>query len=169
MVTAIKAAGALPFTIGPRRQKIKPSGSGEGVSPDHHFNGMRSTMFDAIFIPAGSGQASLAKDGLARFWVREAFGHCKAIGSVGEGNELVKAAISEVEGYQVADAKQHGVHNWYGVVTTGQTQAEGWGKVVELVKNVKDAKDFVQTFFSEIAQHRNWQRELDGLLMQVSC
>jgi catalase len=169
MVAAIKAAGALPFTIGPRRQMVKTSGNGRGVQPDHHFNGMRNTMFDAVFVPGGSGQADLAKQGLARFWVREAFGHCKAIGSVGEGNELVKAAISEAQGYQVASTNEQGVKNWYGVVSTGQAQAEGWGKVVGLVKNAKDAKEFVQAFFSEIAQHRNFQRELDGLASQVSC
>jgi catalase len=169
MVTAIKAAGALPFTIGPRRQKVSPDGNGEGVKPDHHFNGMRSTMFDALFVPGGSGQVALARDGLARFWVREAFGHCKAIGSVGKGNELVKAAISKVQGHEVASADERGVRNWYGVVTAGQAQVEGWGKVIELVKNAKDAKDFIQAFFSEIGQHRNFQRELDGLVMRTSC
>jgi len=44
---ALSAAGAFVFTIGPKRQPVKSSG-GKSVAPDHHFEGMRSTMFDTI-------------------------------------------------------------------------------------------------------------------------
>lgn len=44
MVTALKAAGALPFTIGTRRSPIFAAGEsregGKGVKPDHHLEGM---------------------------------------------------------------------------------------------------------------------------------
>lgn len=87
---AVTAAGALPFLIGPRRGEIFPAGAtrskGKGVQADHHFEGMRSTMFDAIFIPGGQeSAATLARNGRAIHWVLEAFGHLKTIGAVGEG------------------------------------------------------------------------------------
>jgi catalase len=33
---------------------------------------------------------------------------------------------------------------------------------------VKGAKDFLDNYTFEISQHRNWQRELDGLSIQVA-
>jgi len=87
---ALASAGALTFIIGSRRNKIYPAGhtvgDGEGVAADHHFEGQRSTLFDAIYIPSGAEHArALASDGRVVHWVREAFGHCKAIGAIGEG------------------------------------------------------------------------------------
>ncbi|KAG9314601.1 hypothetical protein JVU11DRAFT_5404 [Chiua virens] len=59
---------------------------GDGVFADHHFEGQRSTLFDAIYIPSGKEHVrALAKNGRAIHWVREAFGHCKSIAAVGEG------------------------------------------------------------------------------------
>lgn len=90
-VTAVRAAfgsaGAVNFIIGPRRGKVTAgSGLGDGLTTDHHFEGQRSTMFDAVFIPSGAEHAkSLASNGRVIHWVREAFGHCKAIGAIGEG------------------------------------------------------------------------------------
>ena len=162
---AIKAAGALPFTIGPKRQKVA-SATGGGVQPDHHFKGMRSTLFDAIFVPGGSGVAALKKEGLARFWVREAFGHLKAIGAIGEGIELVKAALIETEGVSIASASEAGVQESYGVVTCGAPKVES---LKEAVNIARDGKNFIDQFFYQISCHRNWQRELDGLADMVSC
>lgn len=79
---ALTAAGALPFTIGPKRQPVKSS-SGKSVSPDHHFEGMRSTMFDSLYIPGGKHVSTLLTQGRVVHWVREAFGHCKPIGGSG--------------------------------------------------------------------------------------
>lgn len=81
---ALTSADALTFVIGPRRGKIYSDG--KEIMADHHFEGQRSTLFDAIFIPSGSKHAmALASDGRVVHWVREAFGHCKAIGAIGEG------------------------------------------------------------------------------------
>lgn len=51
--TALKAAGALPFTIAPRRLPIIPAGANStddsgAAKVDHHLEGMRSTMFDSV-------------------------------------------------------------------------------------------------------------------------
>lgn len=83
---AIKAAGALSFVIAPRRAQIKTSTGTMTVQADHHFEGQRSTMFDAFFIaPGAQSVGTLAQDGRVVHWVREAFGHCKTIGAIGEG------------------------------------------------------------------------------------
>ena len=75
---ALSAAGAFPFTIGPKRQPVKSS-TGQRVAPDHHFEGMRSTMFDSLYIPGGNHVEMLKTQGRVIHWIREAFGHCKAM------------------------------------------------------------------------------------------
>ena len=88
---AIKAGSATSWVIGPRRGWVYPEGavvgSGKGgVWADHHYEGQRSTLFDAFIVPGGAKSAqALAENGRTIHWVREAFGHCKAIGAIGEG------------------------------------------------------------------------------------
>ena len=90
MKAVILAGSALPFIIGPRRGDVYPAGKthekGNGIAADHHYEGMRSTMFDGLFIPSGAECAkALAANGRTIHWVLEAFGHLKAIGGCGEG------------------------------------------------------------------------------------
>jgi catalase len=90
LMAAIKGASALPWIIAPRRGTIYGAGEtaskDEGLHADHHFEGQRSTMFDAIIIPSGSRHVNtLASNGRVVHWVREAFGHLKAIGAIGDG------------------------------------------------------------------------------------
>jgi len=84
---ALKLGSASTFIIGPRRGKIIGATGTVSVMADHHFEGQRSTLFDALFIAPGSKSAeTLRKDGRVIHWVREAFGHCKPIGALGEGH-----------------------------------------------------------------------------------
>lgn len=168
MCSALKAAMAVPFTIGPKRQPVLAAGesssSGKGVQPDHHFEGMRSTMFDAVFIPGGSHIETLKKNGRVVHWVREAFGHLKTIGASGEGVELAKMAC-DVPGMKFPTADSHDVVDSYGVVTTGTVKADGFKDVLNMVKG---AKNFMDAFTYNISMHRNWDRELDGLAEMVA-
>jgi catalase len=83
---AMKLGSASTFIIGPRRGKIAGATGTTWIMADHHFEGQRSTLFDALFIAPGAKSAdTLKKDGRVVHWVREAFGHCKTIGAVGEG------------------------------------------------------------------------------------
>ena len=86
---ALTKSKALCYIIGPRRGHVHPmagQGVASGVSADHHFEGQRSTLFDAIYIPSGAEHVkALAKNGRVIHWVRETFGHCKPIAAVGEG------------------------------------------------------------------------------------
>lgn len=90
---ALTSCKAVCYIIGPRRGYIHPMAShdvGPGVFADHHFEGQRSTLFDAVYIPSGTEHVkALTKNGRVVHWVREAFGHCKPIAAVGEGmNDL---------------------------------------------------------------------------------
>lgn len=87
MKAALKAAGAVPFVIAPRRGQISSSGGGEGIFADHHFEDQRSTMFDALYFPNGNDLygRTLRGNGRLVHWIAEAFGHCKAIAGIGEG------------------------------------------------------------------------------------
>ncbi|GAD91562.1 catalase A [Paecilomyces variotii No. 5] len=167
--SAVKAAGALPFIIGTKRSPIFADGedksSSKGVTPDHFYDGMRSTMFDATFIPGGPHVKTLAKNGQIRYWISETFGHLKALGATGEAVDFVKETLSVVPGLKVASSSDTGVIEWYGVVTAhGPQKPESFS---ETVKILKDAKDFVGQFFYQISQHRNYKRELDGLSTTV--
>ena len=91
----LESEKATTWIIGPRRGKVyaatlngeKPDLEGACLIADHHFEGQRSTLFDALFIPSGAEHAkTLNENGRVVHWVREAFGHCKAIAAIGEGN-----------------------------------------------------------------------------------
>ncbi|KAM0246134.1 hypothetical protein ACHAP5_004916 [Fusarium lateritium] len=166
---AIKAQSALPFVIGPRRSPIfsaaEDSSSSKGITPDHHLEGQRSTMFDAIFIPGGEKSIqTLSKNGRALHYIREAFGHLKAIGGTGEAVDLINKAIQLPE-VALSSTDGSGVVDSYGVVTLKNASPDS---LKEIVTVASDAKGFLEKFVYNISQHRNWQRELDGLSTQVA-
>jgi len=164
---AFATAGAVNFIIGPRRSKITSAG-GETVMADHHFEGQRSTMFDALLIPAGVDHAkALASNGRAIHWIREAFGHCKAIGAIGEGVDVVREALKlptlELHGPSSANDS---VTVSYGVVTTGKySMTSAASDVLTLGTS---GKGFASNFGYEISKHRCYERETDGLVAQVA-
>ncbi|TVY89553.1 Catalase [Lachnellula willkommii] len=162
---ALSAAGAFVFTIGPKRQPVPSAGGKKSVAPDHHFEGMRSTMFDSIYIPGGEHVAALQKQGRVVHWVREAFGHCKAIGATGEAVKLVQTACG-IEGMAFSTSAE--VVDSYGVVTAAGGLETGASGVKEALNMVKGAKGFVDAYAYNISQHRNFQRELDGLTSMVA-
>ncbi|KAI0374468.1 catalase [Pilatotrama ljubarskyi] len=168
---AFKAGMATTWIIGPRRGSVYPAGeavgSGKGYSADHHYEGQRSTMFDAIIIPSGAKHAqTLAENGRTVHWVREAFGHCKPIGALGEGVAFLREAV-QLPGVQFAsDLNSDNVTNSYGVVTVGKYDV---GSAVADTLTIKQGeKGFVSNFAYEISKHRCWERELDGLVSKVA-
>ncbi|KAK5129282.1 catalase A [Meristemomyces frigidus] len=167
IVTALKAAKAIPYTIAPKRSPIFAAGeskdSGKGVKPDHNLEGMRSTMFDSIFVPGGADSiATLRKSGRALHWVREAYAHLKAIGATGEAVELIKDACA-LPGMDFSTSGE--VINSYGVVTAAKVMPESFK---ETIKMAKGAKDFVDAYTFEISQHKNFEREMNGFPMMIA-
>lgn len=170
MKTAASIAGAVPFIIGTRRSAIYAEGenktNSKGVIPNHQYDGQRSTMFDATFIPGGSHIQQLHNNNQLRYWVPESFGHLKAIGATGEAVDFVKQNLATANGLEVAIPAKAQPIDWYGVVTARAVQEpETFKKGVQIAN---DAPEFVGKFFHAIAQHRNFARELDGLNTQVA-
>ncbi|KDQ54788.1 hypothetical protein JAAARDRAFT_159963 [Jaapia argillacea MUCL 33604] len=170
---ALKAGMATTFLIGPRRGKIYPAGqkigSGEGMMADHHFEGQRSTLFDALLIPSGLEHAqTLATNGRTVHWIREAFGHCKVIGAIGEGVAFLRDAVV-LPGVEMQGSAGAGnaVVSSFGVVTTGSYGASG--AAAEAFKIVAGEKEgFVSNFAYEMSKHRCYERELSGLTAKVA-
>jgi len=166
IIAALEAANAFPYTIGPKRNPVYAAGeskdSKDAVKPSHHFEGQRSTMFDSVFIPGGADSiATLRKNGRVIHWVREAFAHLKAIGATGEAVDLVRDAC-ELPGMEFSTEE---VVECYGVVTAAKVQPETFK---ETVKMAKGAKDFVNAYTFAISQHKNFDRELQGLNLMVA-
>lgn len=170
MKAAILAANAIPLTIGTKRSPIFAEGedksTSNGVVPDHQYDGQRSTMFDGTFIPGGPHVKWLAANGQIRYWINETFGHLKALGATGEAVDLVKGTLGTMLDVKVAQPDDPEPTEWYGVITAGGKQKAG--SFGEGVKILKGARDFVSQFFYQISQHRNFQRELDGLSSAVA-
>jgi catalase len=170
MQSMLKAADAFPFIIGIRRSVIHAEDEVEsshraGLVPAHHLEGMRSTMFDGLYIPGGSHIQTLQTNGRAVHWVREAFAPCKALGASGEGVDLLVTAIGSIEQVKLARKGEQGITQSYGVVTAGDRDTAG---LMEKVKMAKDAKDFAGAFFHAVSCHRHFDRELDGLTAMVA-
>jgi catalase len=165
MVGALKAAKAVPYTIGTRRCPIFAGSkdSDKGVTPDHHLEGMRSTMFDSVFIPGGADSiATLRKNGRAIHWVREAFAHLKAIGAVGEAVDFVRDACA-LPGIEFSASGD--VVDSYGVVTASKVKPESFK---ETVKMAKGAREFVDAYTWNISQHKSFEREMKGFPQMVA-
>lgn len=160
---ALAAAQATVLVVGPNRRKVTSEGGALSLQPDHHLEGLRSTMVDAIFVPGGTKSvATLSKNGRAVHWVREAFGHLKTVAATGEAVDLLSLAF-KLPGVELSSSGEP-VES-YGVVTLRQVKPESFS---EAIKIGKGAKGFLENFFYSIAQHRNWDRELDGLNTQVA-
>ncbi|EER29949.1 Catalase A, putative [Coccidioides posadasii C735 delta SOWgp] len=167
---AIKAAGAIPFIIGTKRQAIfadhEDPGKDKGLIPDHHYDGQRSTLFDATFIPGGSHIKKLGGIGQIRHWITESFGHLKPIGATGEAVNLVAQALSAVPEVDLADASDGKVVESYGVVTSSKLHEPE--SLAEGIRILKEASDFLGKFFYQVYESRNYEREMDGLVDKVA-
>jgi len=131
--------------------------------PDHHFEGQRSTLFDALFIPGGENAIKqLTSKGRAVQYVREAFGHLKTVAATGEGVRMLEKAI-QLDQVKLSDGAES--VSSYGVVSLQKPTPESLGQVVQAVKN---AKTFLDQFVYAVSEHRCWDRELDGLIDLVA-
>ncbi|KAF7792477.1 hypothetical protein EIP86_003517 [Pleurotus ostreatoroseus] len=174
---AFKAGQATSWIIGPRRGWVYPAGvepdpkgdpkASGAIWADHHFEGQRSTLFDAFVVPGGAKSAqTLANNGRTIHWVREAFGHCKAIGAIGEGVAFLREAVM-LPGVQFqTNGASDQVVSSYGVVTVGTLNLSSIAK--DVLEIAQSDKGFVSTFGLEVSKHRCWERELDGLVDKVA-
>jgi catalase len=104
---AAMAAGATVKVIAPRVGATKLA-DGSMLASDGQLAGTPSVLFDAVAIVLSPGGAdALARESAAVDFVRDAFGHLKAIGVDGGGKRLLKLAhVDEDAGVvDVSDTK----------------------------------------------------------------
>jgi Catalase/C-terminal domain found in long catalases len=81
----------IPKIVAPHGGSVKADGG--TVTVDFTLLTVGSVLFDAVFIPGGAkSTGTLAADGAAVLFVREAYKHCKAIAASGTGLALLEAA-----------------------------------------------------------------------------
>ncbi|KZZ86972.1 catalase isozyme A [Ascosphaera apis ARSEF 7405] len=165
--TAAEAVGAIPVVVGTKRQPIKAQNASgqqyEAVQPDFQYEARRSTLFDATFIPGGSHIKQLSTIGILRHWISETFGHCKALAATGEAVPWVQHVLRDVPQLQFASQGKSPV-DCYGVTTA--THLDDPANITD-ASIVAEAPNFLAKFLYNISQHRNWDRELDGLTASV--
>jgi catalase len=117
------------------------SDGGDPVEVDKNYVTTGSIMYDAVLVPGGVASVQTLKmHGEALHFINEAFKHCKTIGAIADGVELLSA--TELRGVRLAGA--NGVVSDKGVVTVGANP---------------DLDAFVGQFGRAIAMHRHWDRE----------
>jgi catalase len=137
---AIEQAGVQCKAIGSRLGTVA-SASKRQLDIDATFVNMPSIMFDAVLVPAGAqGAQALAQNGDAVHFVLEAFKHCKAICTVGEGVELLASL---------------------GIGADSQAAPPGVVVAATPVTNLGDfaaATEIANAFVAAIGKHRHWDR-----------
>ncbi|MEX2423319.1 MAG: catalase [Acidimicrobiia bacterium] len=138
---ALEDAGARVLVVAAALGTVTAAG-GEEIQVDKSHVTFGSVMVDAVFVPDGAdAAATLTAQGDSVLFVQEAFKHCKAIGAVGAGVQLLETAqltdvtLAEGEGRVVADK---------GMVTAGDDA---------------DAGEVAARFVDAVAAHRHWERE----------
>ncbi|WP_407294126.1 catalase HPII [Stutzerimonas zhaodongensis] len=83
--------GALAKLIGPSPAPVKTA-DGTLLTPDAAMDGMPSIAFDAVFVPGGAQSVqAMAKNGVAKHYLLEAYKHLKPIAVLGEARQLLTA------------------------------------------------------------------------------
>ncbi|HVL37879.1 MAG TPA: catalase [Fimbriimonadaceae bacterium] len=126
--------------------KSGPVATTDGVElvADENFSTAASVIFDATYVPGGSGVESLLSSGDALHWLNETFKHCKPICATNEGIHLLESA--SLKNVQVAAEHARAGHaNDHGVVTARGEDA------VQMVS---------EAFLTALAAHRFWNRPM---------
>lgn len=120
------------------------SADGKEIEVDKSHITTGSIMFDAIFVPGGKKCVeALKKQGDVLHFINEAFKHCKPIGALDEGVEILLK--SDLKGVKLIDATSNEALVEDSGVVTGNSNA--------------DRKGFIEAFIRAITKHRHWDRE----------
>lgn len=137
MKKALEKEGAMAKIIGMKSNKVTDS-EGKKMNVDHALRTVASVLFDAVYIPGGEKSVKpLAKKSDVLEFINDAFTHCKAIAASGEAVGFVK----EETYLRNADENDDAV-----------------------ILNENGAKGATRDFIKAIANHRNWDREIKGIV-----
>ncbi|MDQ3401801.1 MAG: catalase [Actinomycetota bacterium] len=145
VVDALRERGAIVETLAPHAGTVR-SADGDDLAVDRALTTMASVLYDAVLVPCGPESVdALLKDGYARHFVLEAYKHHKPLAAFGSGITLVTAGLST----EVAEGDKSLVVE-LGVVTSTKARDEV-------------PSEFAEAFAAEIARHRIWDRDTDGV------
>lgn len=141
---ALDAAGAKAVLIAKNGGKFSTTTGPLPVGKT--FVTTASVLYDAVLVPGGAESVNaLEMQGDALHFINEAYRHCKPIGGIGEGVELLRS--SQIPAANFADETSRVVSD-KGVVSSPAT----------------DAAAFIEEFIRSIAEHRHWNRmQKDGV------
>jgi catalase len=132
MKDALEKAGATIKIIAPHLGTIATA-EGSTLPVDQSYLIAASVLFDAVFVPAGTGISALKSNNDVAEFINDAFKHCKFIAAEGEGNQVL-AATNAKAGQKNADS---------GVLTSERTAD----------------KELGISFIDAMGRHRYWERE----------
>lgn len=144
----VEDANANCMIIAINRGKIKAE-NGKNIEVDQPFLSSSSLLFDAIYIPGGKDSVeALKEDETAINFVNNAFKHCKTIGALSEGLEILKDSI--IKDVSMSKSGDDGkIKSDYGIITASANA---------------DIQKFSKSFIKAVSKHKHWERELDGLV-----
>ena len=124
------------------------SDNGKEIAVDQNLISTTSVIFDAVYVPGGKKSVkTLKKNDAAINFINESFKHCKTIGAMSEGIKLINN--SNITDVKTAKNGEDGITSDFGVITA-----------TEKINH----KKFIKSFIQSIEMHRNWDRELSGLV-----
>ncbi len=137
---ALMEAGAYLNVISKHQGMLKSAG-GQEIEAEKNYETTASVLFDAVLVPGGQKCIqALGMQGDALHFINESYRHCKPIGAIGEGIDLIlKSDIPENITLSEGEAQSD-----LGVVTARDTS---------------NLDNFVGRFKDAVAQHRHWGRE----------
>jgi len=95
LAAALKKEGAVLKLVAPKIGPVKDA-AGTAHEPDMTIEGGPSVLFDAcVLLPSEKGAQELLGMAAAVNWVRDAFGHLKALAYVGEATSVLEKAAIE--------------------------------------------------------------------------
>jgi catalase len=130
--------GAIVEVIARFAGAVKAS-NGKEIAVDRPAPNAPSVIYDAVVVPGGQGVGALTQVGLAVHFISEAFVHCKTIGAIDEGIELLEAA--QIDPPEESDVTE------LGVVTGSGANLKG----------------FIGEFVKAVAMHRPFDREIESV------
>ncbi|WP_129843226.1 catalase [Streptomyces sp. RFCAC02] len=141
----LTAAGVIAEVLAPHPGELRTADGGT-VAADKALTTMASTLYDGVVLAGGEESVrTLAANGRAVHYLTEAFAHNKTVAAVGDAVELLRTL--RLPGVRLAEDGD-GVVDDHGVVSAGG----GAGPT-----------EVAETFTEALANHRHWDREVDGV------
>lgn len=130
---ALHDEGVHPQVLAPHLGTVKTE-EGKDLLVNGTLSGNPSVLFDAVIVPEGASSVrTLLMDGDAKYHLRQAYRHLKAIGLPGDAADMLQAASLPQD------------NNDAGLLLT------------------EDTKDLMKPFITAMKQHRTWAREPKAL------